>query len=160
MKKKIFLVFFPVVLLMACVDNLDDYNIDQKRAAAVPARTLFSGAVKNLTDVITTPNVNTNNFRLFAQHWTTTTYLNEPRYNMVSRTYSQNFWQPVYRDILSDLKESRRIVEGDAVLASEVKNNQLAIIDIMDIYAWTVLVNTFGDVPYSEALNPANPLPK
>ena len=30
----------------------------------------------------------------------------------------------------------------------------------MEVYSWTVLVNTFGDVPYSEALDPENSLPK
>src|SRR5688572_19664312 len=106
--KKIFVLLFPVFLLTACVDSLDDYNIDQKRASLVPARMLFTNGIRGIADALTTPNVNTNNFRLYTQQWTTTTYLNEPRYNMVSRTYSQNFWQIIYRDALSDFQEARR----------------------------------------------------
>jgi len=160
MKKILLTIALPLVLLTACVDSLDDYNIDQKSASAVPARTLFTNALKNLTDILTTPNVNSNNYRMFVQYWATTTYLDEPRYNMTARLYSQNFWNAVFRDALADLKESRRLVEEDASLVPAVKNNQLALIGVMEVYAWSVLVNTFGDVPYSEALNPDNLLPK
>lgn len=157
--KKILLYLFPVALLTSCVDSLSDYNIDQKRASAVPPATLFSNAVRNMSDILTTPNVNNNNFRLYSQYWTTTTYLDEPRYSMTARLYSQNFWQAIYRDVLSDLNESKRLVNTDAVTAADVKQNQLSQIAIMEVLAWTTLVNTFGDVPYSQALDPNKPLP-
>lgn len=149
----------PLVLLTACVDSLDDWNVDQKRASSVPARTFFTGAVKNMIDQLTTPNVNSNNYRMFVQYMATTTYLDEPRYNMTARNYSQNFWTSMYRDVLSDLKEAKRLVTDDASLVTEVKNNQLALIGIMEVYTWATLVNTFGDVPYSQALDPNNSLP-
>jgi hypothetical protein len=158
--KKILMIVLPFVLLTACVDSLDDWNVDQKRASAVPPRTLFTGALKNITDALTTPNVNSNNYRMFVQYWATTTYLDEPRYNMTQRLYSENFWNSMYRDALNDLKESKRLIEEDAALLPAVKNNQLGLIGIMEVFAWNALVNTFGDVPYSEALNPEIPLPK
>ncbi len=157
--KKILLFLLPVLLLTSCVDSLDDYNIDQKRASAVPAATLFSNAVRNLSDILTTPNVNSNNFRLYTQYWTTTTYLDEPRYSMVSRTYSQAFWQALYRDVLADLKEAKRLLNEDATVVADVKQNQLAQIEIVEVMAWSTLVNTFGNVPYSQALDPQQPLP-
>jgi len=148
-----------MVLMASCVDSLDDYNVDQKRATEVPPATLFTGAVKELTDVITTPDVNINNYRFYVQHWTTTQYLDEPRYNMTTRLIPQNVWQTLYRDVLADLKESKRLVELDISVTEEVRSNQLAQIEIMEVYSWSVLVNTFGDVPYTEALNPDNSLP-
>ncbi|MEX2592987.1 MAG: SusD/RagB family nutrient-binding outer membrane lipoprotein [Anditalea sp.] len=157
--KKILISLFSLVLMVSCVDDLDEYNIDQKRATEVPPATLFTGAVKNMTDVLTTPNVNINNYRFYVQHWTSTQYLDEPRYNMTSRLIPQNVWQTLYRDVLIDLKESKRLVEEDQITSAEVKNNQLAQIEIMEVYAWSVLVNTFGDVPYSQALDPENSLP-
>ncbi|MBT1699459.1 SusD/RagB family nutrient-binding outer membrane lipoprotein [Fulvivirgaceae bacterium PWU4] len=157
--KRIILFLLPVVLVTACVDSLDDYNIDQKRAAAVPATTLFSNAVKNLSDVITTPNVNTNNFRLYVQQWSVVEYITEARYSMTARNIPENFWGGLYRDVLADLKESKRIVNADALLLPEVKSNQLAQIEVMEVYTWSVLVNTFGNVPYKQALDPKIPLP-
>jgi hypothetical protein len=158
--KKILMLILPVVLLTACVDSLDDYNIDQKRAATTPPGALFSNALKGVTDLLTTPNVNTNNFRLFVQYWTTTTYLDEPRYNMTQRLYSQNQWNAVYVSALADLKEARRILDADIFTPAAVKNNQLGIIGIFEVYSWNILINTFGAVPYEEALNIENVLPK
>ncbi|HEY0656379.1 MAG TPA: SusD/RagB family nutrient-binding outer membrane lipoprotein [Chryseosolibacter sp.] len=157
--KKISTVLVTLLLLTSCVDSLDDYNIDKKRASTIPARTLVTNAMKGLTDILTTPNVNSNNYRMFVQYWATTTYLDEPRYNMTSRLYSQNLWNAIYRDVLADLKEAKRLINADASLTEELRNNQLGIIEILEVYAWRVLVCTFGDVPYSEALNPNNLLP-
>ena len=145
--------------MASCVDDLDEYNIDQKRATSVPAVTLFTGATKNLADVLTTPNVNINNYRFYVQHWTSTQYLDEPRYNMTSRLIPQNVWTIIYRDVLNDLKEAKRLITDDQTLVAGVKQNQLAQIEIMEVYAWSVLVNTFGDIPYTEALDPQNALP-
>src|SRR5690606_39795863 len=98
--KKIFIYLLSVMVLTSCVDNLDDFNVDEQSASQVPAATLFTGALKSLTDVMTTPNVNTNNYRFYVQHWTSTQYLDEPRYNMTSRTIPQAMFQTLYRDVL------------------------------------------------------------
>ncbi|MCE6990224.1 SusD/RagB family nutrient-binding outer membrane lipoprotein [Dyadobacter sp. CY323] len=158
--KKLIIFLLPVVLLASCVDSLDDYNINEKKATVVPPATLFSNALKGLADVLTTPSVNTNNYRLYVQHWSTTTYLDEPRYNLTARTIPQALWQAVYRDVISDLNEAKKILNADALLDAKVKANQLAQLEIMEVYSWAVLVNTFGNVPYTEALDPTNPLPK
>jgi hypothetical protein len=158
--KKLIICLFSLVFMASCVDDLEDYNIDQKRATNVPAATLFTSATKNLTDILTTPNVNNNNYRFYVQHWTSTQYLDEPRYNMTSRLIPQNMWTTLYRDVLADLKESKRLINADKTfLAPGVKENRLAQIEVMEVYAWSVLVNTFGNVPYKEALNPDNALP-
>jgi hypothetical protein len=149
----------PVLLTVSCVDSLDDYNIDKKRASAVPATTLFSSAVKNLSDNVTTPNVNVNNFRLYVQQWATVTYTSEPRYDLTSRTISESFWQGLYRDVLADLKEARRIIDADASLLPGIKANQLAQIGVIEVYTWAVLVNTFSNVPYTKALDSKIALP-
>ncbi|NIJ53297.1 SusD/RagB family nutrient-binding outer membrane lipoprotein [Dyadobacter arcticus] len=158
--KKIIIFLLPVVLLASCVDSLDDYNINEKKATVVPPATLFSNSLKGLADVLTTPSVNTNNFRLYVQYWSTTTYLDEPRYNLTARPIPQAMWQALYRDVISDLTESRKILTADALLSPAIKNNQLAQLEIVEVYAWSVLLNTFGNIPYTEAMNPENPLPK
>lgn len=158
--KKIIVFFLPILLLASCVDSLDDYNVDQKRPSVVPAVTLFSNALKGLADTLTTPNVNVNNYRLYAQQWATTTYLDEPRYIVTARTIPQAFWQGIYKGVISDLNEARRIINADELLSAANKEVQLAQIEVVEVLAWSVLVNTFGDIPYTEALNPENPLPK
>jgi hypothetical protein len=158
--KKLIIFFLPVLLLTACVDSLDDYNVDTKRPSVVPAVTLFSNALRGLADTLTSPNVNVNNYRLYVQQWSTTTYLDEPRYNVTARTIPQSFWQGIYKGVISDLNESRRLINADPLLSAGTKDVQLAQIEIVEVMAWATLVNTFGNVPYTEALNPENPLPK
>jgi hypothetical protein len=158
--KKLIIFILPIMLMASCVDSLDDYNINEKKATVVPPVTLFTNALKGFADAITTPSVNSNNYRLYVQHWSTTTYLDEPRYNVTARTIPQAFWQAIYRDVISDLNESKRLLNADNLLDPKVKANELAQIEIMEIMAWGALVNTFGNIPYTEALNPENPLPK
>lgn len=151
--------FVSLVLVTACVEGLDDYNVDQKRPSSAPAETFFTAALKQLSDVITTPNVNTNNFRLYVQHWATTTYLQEPRYDLTSRIIPQNIWQTLYKDVIADLRESKRLLELDKFISAEDKAAMVAQLEIAEVYTWSVLVTTFGDVPYSEAMDFQNPVP-
>ncbi|MCY7358914.1 MAG: SusD/RagB family nutrient-binding outer membrane lipoprotein [Rudanella sp.] len=158
MKKIIYLL--PLSLLMACSPDLTSLNVDPKRPQTVPAETLFSNAQKNLADAVTSPNVNINVFRLFAQQWTETTYTDEANYDLTTRDIPQNFWTAMYRDVLKNFRESRTIHQADATLQPDVKANRLAIEDIMEVYAYATLVDTFGNIPYAEALDFTNVSPK
>jgi len=161
MKKILVLLFLPVMLVTSCVDTLDDYNISQKSApsGSVPPSMLVSSAIRNFADQLTSPSVNSNNFRLYVQQWATTTYTEEPRYNLTARTIPQAWWATFYRDVLSDLREAKRLITADLLAVPAVKTNQLAQIAIMEAYTWHVLVSTFGDVPYTQALDYTNSLP-
>ncbi len=158
--KKLIILFLPFLLLTACVDSLDDYNVDTKRPSTAPPVTLFSNALKGLADTLTSPNVNVNNYRLYVQQWTTTTYLDEPRYNVTARIVPESFWRGLYKGVISDLTESRRLINADQFLTQNTKDLQLAQIEVVEVLTWAALVNTFGNIPYSEAMNPENPLPK
>jgi len=151
--KKIFVYIAPLVLLTSCAKNLDDYNVDQKSPAEVSQAPLFSNALKELTDDVTSPSVNINVFRFWMQQWTATTYQDEPRYNFVTRNIPQRFWEPLYQEVLHDLKQSAAYTREDLEIEEEQKNNQLAAIEIVSVYAWATLVNTWGDIPYTEALS-------
>lgn len=56
-----------------------------------------------------------------------------------------------YSEILRDLKEARTNIEANEFLLADVKANQLAIIDVLEVVSYTHLVDIFGDVPYTEA---------
>lgn len=158
--KKLLAVFILLISVFACTDNFEEMNIDPKRASEnVPPETLFSNAQKNLADVVTSSNVNLNIFRLLAQYWTQTTYTDESRYDLSTRNIPQNFWNVLYRDVLRDLKEARDLISEDVDLTDAQRANRLAMIEITEIYAWTVLVNTYGDIPYFEALDIDNVTP-
>lgn len=157
--KKLYILFIPLVLLMSCVKSLDDYNVDIKKPSSASASGLFANGTLRLTSALTSPSVNSNVFRFFVQHWTTTTYLDEPRYNLTARTIPLALWQSIYRDALSDYKAAKTTLEADILMDQDIKKNQLAIIEIMEVYSWSILVTSFGNVPYTEALDITNTQP-
>jgi hypothetical protein len=151
--KKIFAFLMLALSFVACTKDFEDDLIDKKNPVAVPAPMLFANAQRNLVDQITTPNVNSGIFRLISQHWANTTYPEESRYDLVSRNIPQNFWFTMYRDVLMNFREASIVIEADQTMNAMQKANQLAVVEVMEVYSWSILVNTFGDIPYSEALN-------
>lgn len=165
MKKLIILLVYlsPVVFFSNCRKNMDDLNVNQKLPSSVPGDMLFSNAQKNFSDILTTPNVNNNVFEFIVQYWAATTYPQESRYDLGNRNIPQNWWTIIYRDVLKDLDESQRLIRAEIPLLDDEKvaqKNRLAIIKIVKAHAFYALVNTFGDIPYSEALNIENTTPK
>ena len=158
--KKLFIITISALSLTACTKSIYDYNEQTKAADEVPAPTLFSNAVRNLSDVLTSSNVNTNVYRLVVQHWTTTTYTDEPNYDFFTRNIPQRWWQTMYKDVLADLKECKRLIPASVGVTAPVKTNQVAIAGIMEVYTWSILVGTFGNVPYTKALDINNLFPE
>ena len=160
MKKLLIIALIPFLALTSCVNSLEDYNVNTKAPSKVAPDPMFAYATKVFADAMNSVNVNTNVFRFYSQYLTATTYLDEPRYDMTTRTIPQALWNALYSSTLSDLKEARRLIDEDKAIVPEVKDNKLAAITIMEVYAWSVLTNTFGNIPYSQALDINNSLPK
>jgi hypothetical protein len=161
--KKILIPFivFSIIGISSCTDDLPNLNRNPKRSTEAPGPTLFANAQRNLVDIMTTPNVNSNIFRLLSQQWTETTYTDESRYDLGTRNIPQNFWNALYRDVIADLKESKRVVEqADPTFTDPAMNqNQWQIAEILEVYAWSVLTTTYGDIPYSKGLDIENVFP-
>ena len=157
--KKILIIPILLFFLASCNKDLSNLNIDTKRSSTVPSYTLFSQGQRNLVDRLATPDVNTNIFQLITQQWTEITYLDESNYDLGTRTISDNWWRGLYKQVLVNFEASKKLIPVD-VLDADQQKNELAMLDIMEVYTWSVLVNTYGDIPYTEALDPANLFPK
>lgn len=160
MKKFIYILFLTVLFFtVSCKKDLTDLNVNPNRPTVVGSETLFSNATVNLSDLMAYTNVNYNNFRLFVQYWTETIYRDETRYNLNQRSITDTWWAHLYRDVLRDLVESSRQVDKEGLNAAEAKNRK-AINELLMVYSYYVLITSFGDVPYSDALNIDNIQPK
>jgi hypothetical protein len=159
--KKIILILSAFVLFISCTDDITGLNEDTKNPTIVPAAFLFTNAQKNIVDQMVSTNVNNNVFRLFTQYWTETTYTDESNYDITTRTIPDNHWGVIYRDVLRDLLECKKVLSTEAFSGTPqqiadqnaIRKNKEAIIDILTAYCYSVLVDTFGNVPYSQALN-------
>lgn len=160
--KKIILLIAGFSVITSCTDDLTSLNDDKKRSTEAPASTLFTNAQRNLVDHMSSANVNINIFRLLSQQWTETTYTDESRYDLSTRNITQNFWNILYRDVLRDLRETKSVIDNlDPAFANPpVDQNQWQIAEILEVYAFSVLETTYGDIPYSKALDVENVFPE
>ncbi len=159
-KNKILIAALSILLLQSCTKNIQDLNTETKRPTSAPPGALFANAVRNLADGLASASVNVNVFRFTVKHWAMTTYQDEARYNFTTRNIPQAWWTRMYKDVLADMNDATRLVKADASIDPAVKANQLAILDAMQVYAYSILVNTFGNIPYSEALDYTKSRPK
>lgn len=155
--KNIILSVLTLVVLVSCQSDeaYENLNRDPKNPTQVEAEFLFNAATKSLFDQMTSTNVNTNIFRLLGQHWTETTYIDESNYDFNTRNIPQNHWSEMYRDVLLDLKTASENTTNDADLTQGEKDSRNAQIEILAVYTWAQLVETFGNIPYTQALNPS-----
>jgi hypothetical protein len=162
MKNKYIIVFVLTVLLFSCTDNFEDYNTDKKNPEAVAGEMLFSNAQKELSDQLSSTSVNQNVFKLWAQYWTETQYTEESNYNIAKRPQPDWKFRVYYRQILTDLQESKKLIAQAVPLTEEERfenANKIEIIEMLTVFAYQNLVDIFGMVPYSEALDIDNLYP-
>lgn len=152
MKKLIILtLLLPTLVFMSCKKDLTSLNVNPKAPSTVTAESLFTNAQHNLADILSSSNVNTNIFRLVVQYWQETTYTDESNYDISTRNIPQGMWNWLYRDVLQDFETSKQIVsEGGS---GAMQTNQIAQADIMQVLTYYYLVTTYGDIPYSQALD-------
>jgi hypothetical protein len=162
MKRIVLSIFLLGAISFSCDDRLEDLNTPRTAPTVVPGETLFTNGLREMFDQMQTINVNVGVWKLYSQYWAQTTYPDESQYNMVTRSIPASIYANMYRDALQDLTQGRALIEGldEAEISLETKANQLATIDIVCVYIWSVLVDTFGHVPYSEALDSENLNPK
>ncbi len=146
------LILFAFLIGFISCENFDGWNIDTKHPSNVAGAFLFTSAQRVFARDLQSTNVNINIFKMFAQHWTETTYTDEANYDLLNRNIGEVLWSDIYRNVLADLIESKNIISKNVSLDAKTKANQLAIIDLNAVFAWHFLVDTYGDIPYSEAL--------
>ncbi len=160
MKRILLIALLPLLMFTACKKDITSINVDPKNPQQAPSAAFFSNAQKNLSDALTSTNVNDNIFRLILQYWQQTTYIDESNFDIVTRQNPRQLWNYLYRDVIRDLREAKRLIpEQVPAQSANVQKNQQAMAEITEIMAWYYLVTTFGDIPYSEALDVENPQP-
>ncbi|PKH52927.1 SusD/RagB family nutrient-binding outer membrane lipoprotein [Tenacibaculum sp. Bg11-29] len=151
------------MFLVNSCDNVEHLNVDTKGYLNAQPHTLMTTAQKEYMDFLTNTDQNRNNFRQYAQHWTNREFAVEDNYSQDSRAIGQSNWDDLYRDVLIELTTAKKAIEASNVtpnLASR-KKNQVAILEIQIILAYQSLVDLFGNIPYTEALDfTSSPTPK
>jgi len=146
-------------MLGACTDKFEEFNQDVKNPVEVPAEALFTNATVALFDFMSECNVNRNNFRLWAQQWAQTTYPDESNYQLVERDVNGYTWNRLYATVIRDLRAAKDFTAADEFLTESEKAANTAIYETMIVFTYHVLVDVFGDIPYTTAFNSEDLLP-
>jgi hypothetical protein len=156
------IIILTVFLFTSCSKDLESLNTNIKDATLASGESFFNMATKNMTDAVHGITYGSGGSpwettRLIAQQISSVTY------NEGTTYFSQFTWTTIYRGVLKNLDESARATsEAPAVGAAGItrQKNQLALIEIFSVYAYSTLVESFGNIPYTEALDIDNVLPK
>ncbi|HEV2479808.1 MAG TPA: SusD/RagB family nutrient-binding outer membrane lipoprotein [Puia sp.] len=138
----------------------------------IPATALFLQGEKSLVDVYTTSSVSTAPFRVVAQSWTENNYVYEAQYNFLYYQSPDGFWNYIYAGppfsagttppgtgVLNNLYAAKLAWPSQEAHPAVLRND-LIICDLLEIYAYDMLVATYGDIPYTQAENASIPFPK
>ncbi|MCP1301018.1 SusD/RagB family nutrient-binding outer membrane lipoprotein [Chryseobacterium sp. S0630] len=157
--KKIILILSLISLTVAttsCERDITSLNEDPKHPSIVPSGLLVASAEQALISQMLTPNVNNNISRFFTQQWAQTTYVDESNYDMVTRPIPRSHYNVMMASrsatvhsagVLSALRDAKQFLQNEGGSAVKKKNN-IAIIELISVYTWANLVDTYGDVPY------------
>ena len=105
--KKLFTAASAALLIASCTSDLSSLNENSKAPVQVPAGTLIANATVDLSDYLASVNVNLNNFTLWSQHWTQTTYTDESNYDYNQRDVNGNTFDELYANVLRDLQDAK-----------------------------------------------------
>jgi hypothetical protein len=148
MKKLLILLTVLLVLGSAC--KKDFLNIDETNpnsASAVPANLVLPAALNTTARIITNPD-NYNFIYLWYGCWCISGGYSQPanltQYNLLNSAYQGN-WDNLYMNLAN-----YDYIETNSTSAQSTPYK--AISKIMKAYIYQTLVDTYGNVPYSQAL--------
>jgi len=155
------LIIISVFLLFSACSKLEDLNVNTKDFSVVSGESLYNGATRQFMIQMSTESVNLNVTLMWMQHLASTTYFDESRYDMTTRGIPRATYNAMYRLVLMNYKEAAKVLETQPLAGTSQaqRDNQLAIVEIMTVFAWSYVVENFGDMPYSQALDYNFPSP-
>lgn len=153
MKKIILILGMAVAALgvISCERDTTALNVDPKHPETLPSYLILATAQQQQFYYVASPNVNQGNFVFLTQQIAETTYTDESNYDLVTRNQPRNFFNRMYDRVLKNYEDAKVQLENEGNTQA-VHDNKWATLEISSIYAWEVLVDTYGDIPYSEAL--------
>ncbi|UXX79566.1 SusD/RagB family nutrient-binding outer membrane lipoprotein [Reichenbachiella carrageenanivorans] len=158
--KKTLLILGIAIGMFSC-DDISELNVDPKNPSEVGAEVLFTYGQYNLVKQFVNIDYNHNVDRMWSNFLTQTTYIQEASYNSTNRDIGGSHWDNIYTESLYELNDAKEVVASEEVSDALLpeKKNKLAQIRIMEVFAYQYLVDNFGSVPYTDALDVNNVVP-
>lgn len=148
--------YFITALTVACLyscQDFEDINTDPNNPDETPANMLFSGTQKKIIDYVYDHWFSGRQCLLYAQYWGQRNYTEEDRYQ-IRESINNDYFDMFYTLIenLDKVIELNTDPETAAVSALYGNNgNQIAAAKIMKAWLFSIITDTWGNIPYFEA---------
>jgi len=130
-----------VVLLLSGCDSLSSYNDNPNSPTEADPNNVLANAQRDLHNTLYDGNQMMRGSNLWAQYTTQNFYPTESRYGSVDFS-----WQNFYNS-LNDLQKVKELSQGAAN-----GGNISAVATINQVWAFQILTDVYGDIPFEEAL--------
>ncbi|MBZ4187556.1 SusD/RagB family nutrient-binding outer membrane lipoprotein [Niabella beijingensis] len=144
------LFLFALTASICSCKKFDELNTDPVKPADTSPEQLLLSAEKSAMDALYNSIVNNRVGMHYAQYWSATDKEEGSRYQLDEGSNS-TLWS-LYNGPLEDLKEIERLNETSSF--PESVPNQNAIAGILQAWIIQTLADTYGNIPYSQAVKP------
>lgn len=138
------------ILLASCSD-FEDINTNPNSPQEVPTQSLISYTEKSLLNAVRSTTLSIGGSDLYVQWLANNTYTDTDRYYWLSTT-SNTVWSNLYL-AQNNLDEIIRLNSDEASRLLAATNgpneNQIAASRILKVWAYQVMTDTWGDIPYN-----------
>lgn len=127
-------------------DGLLGLNQNPNNPTDAPAAPLFTNAVNTTVTRFRGSGFDFTATSLFAQHFAKVQYVDEDQYRIRTQSINNSYFLPPYSDELEDLRKVQ--LKGQA--SNQPATTAASL--VMKTWVYGILTDTFGDIPYSQAL--------
>jgi hypothetical protein len=144
---KIYLVFLMVSLVFVSCDNgFEELNQNPNDPIAVPSKLILPNTIRISQNIMNSTFVGGDMGACWSQQFAKVQYNDEALYIPRNSVIQSTVWSGFYASVLADAKKMQ-----DLALVEENNDMQGAAL-VMQAYAYSVLTDAFGMIPFSEAL--------
>lgn len=155
--KKLIAIAICAWVFASCTEGFEEMNIDPNNPSTAATPYLLTNAQKTIADQLENSSFNGWQGMQYVQYWASNQYTNESRYQERPEV-NNGAWNAFYAGALADLQEIIRLnteLPGDYERYGD-NNNQIAVAKILRVYVFQMMTDLWGDIPYSQALDPDN----
>ena len=139
--------FLSLAIFTGCDRGFEELNVDPNNSTVIPAHLLLGGPQRIFMNTMYEAGYGGDMGACWAQQWSKVQYNDEARY-VPRRTVIDAIWNNIYTNVIAESKAMYN-------LAQEEDNNSLKGAGlVMQAVGYQTLVDFFGPIPFTEAINP------
>jgi hypothetical protein len=145
-KKLTLIGLMTTVLVSACTSDFEQMNVNPNGPVEIPSHLLLPSLIEQTSDLTYNTFNGGDMGECWVQHWGKVQYNDEERYS--PRVTSLNdWWDLLYARPLMDARKMAIAAKGEG------NNHTLGVAMIWQSYVYSLLTDTFGDIPYGQSLS-------